>query len=214
MYRYPYFPRSACADKWLLPLAEKGKGIEIGGSAHNDFFIPGCLNVDYTDDMSTIFKQEEVRLCGRAKPVDIVNFADSLSFDDSDVSFIINSHVFEHQVNPIKTLLEWHRVIHNEGIIFSIIPKRDALKSDAGLPITSLYHQIFDWYQNQTYETHVISEGNAKYGHYHIYSVESYIELIDFFNDMNPSDRLEIVEIMETDDKVGNGSIFVHRVIK
>ena len=57
-------------------------GIEIGGSAHNAFNIPYCRNVDYTDDMNTVFKQEETKLCGQAMPVDFVAPAWDLPFED------------------------------------------------------------------------------------------------------------------------------------
>ena len=92
--RYPYFPESALAHKWLDPLdVDPGSGVEIGKSAHNDFGMRNCINVDYTDDMTTIFKLDEIRLCGRAAPVDVVAFADTLPFPDNHFNYLLNSHV-------------------------------------------------------------------------------------------------------------------------
>lgn len=39
------------------------RGIEIGTSAHNPFGL-NTLNVDYTDDYTTVYKKEEISLCG------------------------------------------------------------------------------------------------------------------------------------------------------
>src|SRR5271166_1450702 len=103
------FRESELAHKFLDPLAEHGRGIEIGGSRHNPFNISNTLNVDYTDSLDTVFKREEVKLCGKALPVDIVAFAHKLPFANSELDFLINSHVFEHQCSPLHTLLEWHR---------------------------------------------------------------------------------------------------------
>lgn len=211
--KYPFFPESAHAHKWLDPLAENGTGIEIGGSAHNDFFIKNCINVDYTDEM-TIFKEHEVELCGRHMPVGVVAFADDLPFSDSSIDYILNSHVFEHQCNPIKTLEEWHRVIRTGGIIYCVIPKRDALDADKKLPLSSLYHQYQDWKKCETYDSHPIPPGSGKYGHYHIYTVWSFRKLIWMFNLIHGKIMLKIVDRLATDDKVSNGFTVVIKVCK
>ena len=54
------FPESALAHKYLDGL----KGIEIGGSAHNPFGLD-TINVDYTDDMTTIYKKWRLSIVGR-----------------------------------------------------------------------------------------------------------------------------------------------------
>jgi hypothetical protein len=84
------FKESALAHKLLDGL----EGIEIGGSAHNSFGLK-TRNVDYTSEL-TCFKQEEIKLCGEALPVDIVSPGDQLPFEDSSVDFVISSHVIEH----------------------------------------------------------------------------------------------------------------------
>ncbi|MCG7851193.1 MAG: radical SAM protein, partial [Methanosarcinaceae archaeon] len=66
------FSESALAHKYCI-----GKGLEIGGSAHNPFGL-NTLNVDFTDSMDTKFKKEEVNLCGKALKVDIVANGDDI----------------------------------------------------------------------------------------------------------------------------------------
>lgn len=216
-----YFPESAHAHKWLDPLAENGKGVEIGGSQHNYFGISNCINVDYTADMDTIYKLKEIELCGEAMPVDVVAFADDLPFPDNHFDFLLNSHIFEHVPNSLKCLAEWHRVVKHNGIIYSIIPKRDSLVSDSRLPITTIDHHFSDYLLCETHETHPLPPGNGKHGHLHIYDIYSYKNLIKLFNNFRGISKflgvegaLEIVDIEETDSKVKNGMTFVHRVIK
>ncbi len=211
----PIFPPSELANRWLLPLAKAGgRGVEIGGSAHNDFLIPNTINVDFTDSLDTIYKKDEIRLCGRAMVVDVVAFGDSLPFADSRFDFLINSHVFEHQPNPLKCLLEWCRVVRPGGIVFSVVPHRNALAADAALPLTTLAHQVRDFIRGETTETHPVEDGSGKFGHYHRYSFDSYAELISFFNGVFSPTKLEILESLVVDDRVGNGYSFVKRVEK
>ena len=112
------FPESALAHKYCV-----GKGLEIGGAAHNPFGL-NTLNVDLTDSMETAFKEEEIRLCGRAMKVDIVAYGDNIPLRDGSQDFVVSSHVLEHFPNTIKALLEWDRLIRAGGIIFMIVPHK------------------------------------------------------------------------------------------
>jgi SAM-dependent methyltransferase len=210
---YTFWTRSFMADRWLIPRV--GSGIEIGGSAHNSFGIP-CANVDFTKE-ETIWKEEEMRICGHARQVDVVAFADALPFEDSSRSFVLNSHVFEHQPNPIKCLLEWARVVVPDGLIYSIIPHRDAVQADARLPLSSLTHQVRDYELEEDTSTHPVAEGHGQYGHYHRYTLSSYLYLVLLINQTFGLARgisLQIVDRAATDDKVSNGFVVVHKVIK
>jgi SAM-dependent methyltransferase len=115
------FPESTLAHQLLDGL----HGVEIGGSAHNPFGIAGCINVDYTDDMTTEFKLAEMELCGEALPVDIVAPAWALPILDSTLDFVLSSHVLEHCWDVIGTLKEWVRVLKPGGLIFMVLPHRD-----------------------------------------------------------------------------------------
>jgi SAM-dependent methyltransferase len=209
-----HWKRSAMADRWLLPLG--GNGVEIGASAHNSFGFP-FVNVDYSDDMDNIFKKEEVRICGHARRVDYVAFADELPFSGNTFDCLLNSHVFEHLANPVRALLEWIRVVRHEGIIYSILPHRDITSEDARLPLTTIRHQFDDFYRDEDAETHPLREGHGKYGHYHAYTIETYISLIHAINIVfggSGNFHLDVVDRANHDDKVGNGFVVVKRVVK
>lgn len=100
---------SALAKKYC-----KGRGLEIGGSAHNPFNL-NTLNVDYTAELNE-FKQIEIRKCFKHLPVDIVAPGDSIPLPDESQDFIVSSHVLEHFFDPIKTLVEWHRLVKKAGL--------------------------------------------------------------------------------------------------
>jgi ubiquinone/menaquinone biosynthesis C-methylase UbiE len=207
------FKESELAHKWLDPLSINGCGIECGGSAHNPFNIANTINLDYTASLDTIFKQEEIKLCGEALSVDVVALADDIPFEDSHFDFLINSHIFEHMPNPVGCLQEWHRVVKPGGIIFSIIPLRDALESDKNKPITTLEHQLEDYAHDRTVDTHEYDPADGKYGHLHVYTLESYLALIILMNKAF-GDMLEILETENPDQKVANGFAIVHKVLK
>lgn len=48
--------------------------------------------------------------------------ADDLPFDDSSIGILTSSHCLEHMANPIKTILEWQRVVGRYGIVWFILP--------------------------------------------------------------------------------------------
>ncbi len=194
---YPFFfPESAAAHKYCV-----GNGIEIGGSAHNPFGL-NTLNVDFTNDMNTEFKKEEVKICGTASRVDIVSFGDDIPLPDGSQEFILSSHVLEHFSDPIKALLEWDRLLMPGGIIFMIVPHKERT-FDKHKDRTLLTHLIKDFITNNT-EPH-----GDPHGHDHCWITEDILELADWMNDTFV--KWEIVEVQDVDDKVGNGFTIVIR---
>lgn len=188
------FIESALAHKYCV-----GKGLEIGGSAHNPFGL-NCLNVDYTKDM-TIFKKDEVKLCGEYLPVDIEACGDNIPLPDDSQDFIVSSHVLEHFFDPIKALVEWYRLIKPNGIIFMIVPHKE---------------RTFDKNRNRTSLQELIDRHDGKevcetdlHSHYTVWVTEDAIELIEYMNQYIFPSPVKLLEVQDVDDKVGNGFTLV-----
>jgi anaerobic magnesium-protoporphyrin IX monomethyl ester cyclase len=191
------FHESALAHKYC-----GGRGLEIGGSAHNPFGL-NALNVDMTDSMETVFKREEIRLCGRSLPVDIVAGGDAIPRSDDSQDFVVSSHVLEHFPNPIKALLEWDRLLRPGGVIFMIVPHKDRT-FDREKARTPLQHLIGDYVKGNT-EPH----GDPN-GHDHCWITEDVVELVRWMIE-NLGVLWEIIDVQDKDDKVGNGFAIVVR---
>jgi radical SAM superfamily enzyme YgiQ (UPF0313 family) len=190
-------PESRLAHKYCV-----GKGLEIGGAAHNPFSL-NTLNVDITDSMETIFKQEEINQCGKALPVDVVAQGDAILLPDASQDFIVSSHVLEHFTNPIKALVEWDRLLKPGGIIFMIIPHKERT-FDKNRERTTLQHLIDD-YQNGTTES-----CGDKNGHEHAWITEDIVHLV-YWMINNLGVKWSIEEVHDIDDKVKNGFAIVIR---
>ena len=171
------------------------EGIEVGGSAHNAFNIAGCKNVDYTDDMTTVYKKGEFDTCGEAMKVDVVADGAHLPFPDGSLDYVLSSHVMEHFKDPIGLLNEWLRVLRPGGYIFAIIPHKERT-FDKDRPRTTL---------NQLIERHANPDIDlGDYGHYSIWCTEDFLELCEYM-------KLSVVASQDVDDKVGNGFTVVIR---
>ncbi len=187
------FRESALAHKLLDGL----NGLEIGGSAHNSFGL-NSRNVDFTKQM-TVFKEEEIRVCGEALPVDIAAPGDQLPLEDSSVDFVINSHVIEHFPDPIKALKEWHRVVRPGGYIYVTAPHKERT-FDKDRDRTTLAELI------ERHETG-IGPDPADGKHCSVWITADFVELIQWLG-------WPIVAIQDVDDKVGNGFSVAIRVEK
>lgn len=178
------FPESSLAHKYLDGL----KGLEIGGSAHNPFGLD-TLNVDLFSETDTIYKKKEIELCGKALHVDIVAPGDKLPFADKSVDFIVSSHVIEHFYDPVSALLEWQRVATK--YIFCIVPHMlrtfdsDKTPSD----VSELLKRHFNFIS-------LYKKCDDK--HWSFFTPENFKSLCN-------SIRLNIIELQDPDDKVGNG---------
>ena len=191
------FPESALAHKYC-----QGRGLEIGGSAHNPFGLH-ALNVDMTDSPETVFKREERRLCGRSLPVDIVAGGDAIPRPGESQDFVVSSHVLEHFPNPIKALLEWDRLLRPGGVIFMIVPHKDRT-FDRDKERTPLAHVVEDYMRNNT-----TFSGDPN-GHEHFWITEDVVAIARWMIE-HLAVNWEIAEIQDVDDKVGNGFTVVLR---
>jgi SAM-dependent methyltransferase len=173
--------RSQFVDSYLKGL----RGIEIGGSAHNDYRLD-AVNVDVHDAMDTIYKEEEWRLSGRKRPVDIVAPGDALPFEDGSVDFVFASHVIEHFPDPIRALQEWVRVARNYVVL--VIPHRDRTfdRDREPTPVEEL---------RQRHEERLVSTDDR---HWSVWTLESFLELCERIG-------VTVAGTLDPDDKVGNG---------
>lgn len=203
------FPQSKNAHRWIDPL-QPGPGLEIGGSAHNPWGIPNTWNVDYTDDMETIFKLEEQKLCNEKLKVDYVAEGDNLPFKESGFAWILNSHVFEHLPNPIAALYDWHRVLRHDGIIYSHIPHSGAHPPDRERPISTLTEILDAFIKKKTIATHILEPRC----HYYVWDVDLYVNMVKCIIDPVAGQAFDILETMEVDDKVGNSFVVVLKAKK
>jgi len=182
------FPESALAHKYLDGL----KGVEIGGAAHNSFGL-NTINVDRLGDMNTHFKIYEREMCGEALNVDVVAEGNKLPFPDKSYDFVISSHVIEHFYNPVSALLEWARVA--KKYIFIIVPHRQRT-FDINRDLTT-----GDEFQNR-HMSQTVMEDEFRGEHWSVFEPSN-------FNELCVLCGLNVVEIQDPDDKVGNGFTFI-----
>lgn len=192
--RYPWVRRrlwpllaheSAFVHRYLDGL----RGLEIGASAHNDYGLD-ALNVDRYASMDTKFKEEEWRLCGRKRPVDVVAPGDDLPFADDDVDYVFASHVIEHFPDPIRALREWLRVARRYVVL--VVPHRDRT-FDRGRPLTTVEELV------QRHEQGFSADEDA---HWSVWTLTSFLELCAHLG-------VRVVDHLDPDDKNGNGFIVV-----
>ena len=160
------------------------KGIEIGASAHNRFYLD-AINVDRFGG-ETEYKREERRLALRAARVDVVAPGDELPFADDSYDFVFSSHVIEHFPDPIRALYEWRRVARR--YVVAVAPHRDRT-FDHDRPVTPVEELL---------ERHRDGFASAEDRHWTVWTCESFLDLCDRIG-------LEVVDHLDPDDKVGNG---------
>lgn len=183
-----HLPESPTAHKYC----DGKEGIEIGGAAHNDFGIKGCINVDRTE--TGIFQEEQHNLCGWAKKVDVVAQGDDLPFKDNSLDYVLSSHVLEHFWSPIRALEEWMRVLRPGGHIVAIIPHPERT-FDKGRALTTV---------DELCNRHLIeAPKDAKENeHFSVWTPETFKQLCEYL-------KYKVVESLDTDDKAGNGFMVV-----
>ena len=182
------FKESVLAHKLLDGL----KGIEIGGSAHNQFGL-NTINCGHSTD-GTAYAVEEKKLCGNVLKVDVECDAGSLPFEDGQWDFVIASHVLEHCYDVIGTLKEWLRVVRPGGYVFVIFPHKE---------------RTFDKDRERTKLAELIERHNGYRSedadqdkHHTVWITDDGFELVKHMG-------LKLVLLQDVDDKVGNGFTFV-----
>lgn len=186
IYKQLFFRESALAHQLLDGL----KGIEVGGSRHNQWGLD-IVNVDkfgVDDPRGQIYRDEQIRLCGQFLPVDIVADGDKIPVPDKSFDFVIASHVIEHFFDPIAALKEWARIARK--YIYIVCPQPDALESDRGKLITPL-DTLFARHRGEIADPQT-DEHHTRW-------------TCDTFCEMCAALGFYVSHSLETDDKVGNG---------
>jgi len=66
---------------------------------------------------------------------------------DKQYDFLLASHALEHIANPFKAIMEWLRILKDNGIILIILPHKDDT-FDHKRPVKDLKHLIKDFELN------------------------------------------------------------------
>jgi len=165
------------------------KGIEIGASAHNRYWLD-AINVDRWGEHDTIYKREERRLALRAAKVDVVAPGDELPFDDDSHDFVFSSHVVEHFPDPIRALLEWQRVARRYVVV--VAPHKERT-FDSDRQLTSVEELV---------ERHRTGFQTDEDAHWSVWTCESFVDMCERLG-------FRVVDHRDPDDKVGNGFVVV-----
>lgn len=186
--------------RWL-----RGNGIEVG-ALHHPLSLPAGAHATYVDRMTEAeLRRHYPELDGeRFAPVTVIGNAEDLSaFADNTLDFVIANHLLEHLENPIKALIEFHRVLRRDGVLYLALP--DArLTFDRDRDLTSLEHLLdefrqgtkatrrahyLDWAANV--DKHLEPEGHAAKLDAMNYSIHFHVWLPDTFLDFLVAARRE-----------------------
>lgn len=98
-----------------------GRGLEIGALG-NPMPLPLASEVVYSDLLSPA--QIEAMYPGARHP-DIVSDSESFpSVPDGTFDFVVANHVLEHVTDPLRALIEWHRILRPGGLLLLSVPDK------------------------------------------------------------------------------------------
>jgi len=156
-----YFPKRMKDYPAYLSIFKGLKGIEVGGPSpafSSRGFLPvynvisgldGCNFSTNTVWEGAIKEGQTFRYDGKTGRQYISDATDLSQIPDESYDFVLSCHSLEHIANPIKALLEWKRLIKNNGYILLILPHKDGT-FDHKRPVTSLDHIILDFEKETT----------------------------------------------------------------
>lgn len=205
------FPDDPMAHRYLDGL----QGIEIGAAAHNPFNLKGSTSVGLMEidpiDFD-FFADQQTQLCGMYALIEIDAEAHELPLPNGSQDYVITSHVIEHLPNPIRTFMEWNRVLKVGGYVYMIFPKRNALPSDVNRPISTIAEFTRAAQENWTIDTVpadvMKNVPGQRRGHYWVFTLPSMLELLDTAATLCGF-KWTLIDMKETDMKVGNGHVVV-----
>lgn len=176
-------PSSAFVDKYLTP---DMVGVEVGYAAHNDFKL-----------------NTEIRTAGAfQKPhAGVTHYVEDyydhmLPFIPTNgYDFVFGSHILEHLYNPIAALREHIRIARK--YVVHVIPHPDRT-FDKGRPLTTLEELL----ARPARPTPEMLKFEPYGGHWNVWTPDNFPLLAQHLG-------LEVVDMLDPDDKVGNGWIVV-----
>lgn len=222
------FPEPVFAQRLFHGLEEV---VEIGGSYHNPYhsvsrFVGRYRNIAW--DPNEDFKRYDLAFCGHALPIDIEAEATALPLDDNSVDALIASHVIEHVWDPIKALAEWLRVVrpgtegyHGQrgqptphgGYVYLVVPHKMRMPDERGddrLAAATSEFQLLGRYRG-TIPPPANYPANTSV-HRSFWTSDSFARLLDVVNRAPWFPHTFAIEaMMERDDTVSNGMVFVLR---
>lgn len=216
-FRY-FFPKKISNYKSFAKNFIDKSGLEIGGPSlafSCKGFIPiynkiasldGCNFSNDTIWEGKISEGPNFSFDGRKGWQYIKDAVDLSGIESEKYDFVLSCHSIEHIANPIKAILEWKRVLKENGWLLMIVPHKDRT-FDRKRPITKIEHIIDDYKKgvdedDETHfrdaiENHDFSidpgiSGNAEFAertrnnkenrclHHHVFNTKLVIDLIDF----------------------------------
>lgn len=148
------------SDSWITLVKDKA-GLEIGGPSgifsKNNYlpvypFVHSLDGVNFSDKTIWEGKIEQGNnyRYGSKKGFQYIAEGTNLNqIKNNTYDFVLSCNNLEHIANPIKSLLEWKRVIKRGGNIILILPRKES-NFDHLRPITSFEHIEKDFENNTT----------------------------------------------------------------
>ncbi|MDT3696287.1 MAG: methyltransferase domain-containing protein [Ignavibacterium sp.] len=162
-------------------------GIEIGGPSKlffkNDIFpiysiaknIDNCNFSNTTVWEGKIVEGNTFRF-NKKRPPGYQYLQDSTqltAIKSSEYDFLLSSHVIEHIANPIKALIEWKRILKDDGVLIIVFPHKDG---------------TFDHRRSVTTLNHLKEDFSSNISEYDLTHLDEILELHDLKKDLAAGD--------------------------
>lgn len=154
-YSLKYSPFRLAISQKYRSFVENGHGIEIGGpSALFKTVLPLYQYIDRLDgvNFSTDTVWEGAIAAGegfdyyhkKSGRQFIADATDLSEIATGNYDFLLSSNCLEHVANPIKALVEWKRVIKDDGTLILVLPNKEG-NFDHRRPFTKFDHLVDEY---------------------------------------------------------------------
>lgn len=194
------FPESKVAHKWLDPIESAGgKGVEFGAAAHNPFGLQNCIYADITAQAEgTTYYAEQIENAGHVAATHVIaELGKPLPFETGELDYIVTSHVLEHVWDLLTCFAEMRRVLKPYGLMVHVVPHLERT-FDKGRPLTT-------WEELRLRQANPQLNPKVDY-HHSVFNTRSFLNIVANIP------YLDILEVLHSDDKVGNGFLVVLQI--